>query len=249
MKILTNGRYQVMLTQAGNGYSRWKDLAVTRWREDGMTQYWGVKIYLRDSKTDDFRIANSDYTEVIVSSEEDMEIRRTRFHNRSAVNQTIALTTYAEVVLNAQADDEAEPAFSNLFVETQWLKEQTTLLAFRRPRSEQEKAVWMYHKLNIYSTTNYQLSFETNRDNFIGRGGTPTSPAAMMQLGDLSNTVGPVLDPIVAIRCQITLKPDEPIVLDLINGVTNDKNDCIRIIKEYQERHVVDRQFELNKPL
>ena len=32
--LLSNGRYSTMLTAAGSGYSRWGDLALTRWRED-----------------------------------------------------------------------------------------------------------------------------------------------------------------------------------------------------------------------
>jgi cyclic beta-1,2-glucan synthetase len=32
--LLSNGRYTVMLTAAGSGYSRWGDIAITRWRED-----------------------------------------------------------------------------------------------------------------------------------------------------------------------------------------------------------------------
>ncbi len=242
-KILSNGRYIVMISPSGNGYSRWKDLAVTRWREETGGKLWGMQIYIRSP--DEI----STHTEVIVSPEEDMEIRRTGIHNRSHMNSMIEFTTYAEVVLNAQADDEAEPAFSNLFVETQWLKQHTTLLAFRRPRSETENAVWMYHKLNIYRKTNYQISYETNRCNFIGRGGTTSHPAANRHSADLSNTIGVVLDPIVAIRCKVMLKPGERIVVDLINGVANDYNDCIRIIQKYQQRHWVDRQFELAKQL
>ena len=32
--LLSNGRYHVMVNNAGAGYSRWRDLEVTRWRED-----------------------------------------------------------------------------------------------------------------------------------------------------------------------------------------------------------------------
>ena len=40
--LLSNGRYAVMLTAAGSGYSRWRDLAVTRWREDATRDDWGT---------------------------------------------------------------------------------------------------------------------------------------------------------------------------------------------------------------
>jgi hypothetical protein len=48
VQLLSNGRYHVMVTNAGGGYSRWKDLAVTRWREDSTCDHWGSFCYLRD---------------------------------------------------------------------------------------------------------------------------------------------------------------------------------------------------------
>ena len=41
VQLLSNGRYHVMVTNSGGGYSRWKDLAVTRWREDSTCDHWG----------------------------------------------------------------------------------------------------------------------------------------------------------------------------------------------------------------
>ena len=46
--LLSNGRYAVMLTAAGSGYSRWRDLAVTRWREDATRDCLGQYVFLRD---------------------------------------------------------------------------------------------------------------------------------------------------------------------------------------------------------
>jgi cyclic beta-1,2-glucan synthetase len=46
--LLSNGRYVVMVTVAGSGYSRWRDLAVTRWREDSTRDAWGTYVFLRD---------------------------------------------------------------------------------------------------------------------------------------------------------------------------------------------------------
>jgi Cellobiose phosphorylase len=48
VQLLSNGRYHVMVTNAGGGYSRWKDLAVTRWREDSTCDNWGTFCYIRD---------------------------------------------------------------------------------------------------------------------------------------------------------------------------------------------------------
>ena len=46
--LLSNGRYHVMITAAGGGYSRWKDLALTRWREDATLDDYGLFCYIRD---------------------------------------------------------------------------------------------------------------------------------------------------------------------------------------------------------
>ena len=46
--LLSNGRYHVMITNSGGGYSRWNDLMLTRWREDATRDCWGTYFYLRD---------------------------------------------------------------------------------------------------------------------------------------------------------------------------------------------------------
>ena len=51
--LLSNGRYAVMLTAAGSGYSRWRGLAVTRWREDATCDDWGSYVFLRDVRSGD----------------------------------------------------------------------------------------------------------------------------------------------------------------------------------------------------
>ncbi len=148
VQLLSNGRYHVMVSSAGGGYSRCQDLAVTRWREDGTRDHWGSFCYLRDvasgafwstawqpttRKTELFEAIFSDaraefrvrerefdaHTEIVVSPEDDIELRRTRITNRSRVRRTIELTSYAEVVLAPAAADTAHPAFSKLFVQTE----------------------------------------------------------------------------------------------------------------------------------
>ena len=148
VKLLSNGRYHVMVTNAGGGYSRWKDLAVTRWREDATCDNWGTFVYLRDVASGEFwsaahhptlRQAESyeatfsegraeyrrrdldyeTYTEIVVSPEDDIELRRVRVTNHSRSRRTIEITSYAEVVLAPAAADAMHPSFSNLFVQTE----------------------------------------------------------------------------------------------------------------------------------
>ncbi|MBS0350330.1 MAG: cyclic beta 1-2 glucan synthetase [Proteobacteria bacterium] len=275
VQLLSNGRYHVLLTAAGAGYSRWKDIVLTRWREDSTCDPWGFFCYIRELKSgefwsttyqptrvrgENFKTVFSDgcvefsnthndleiHTKIVVSPEDDIELRRTKIQNRSKSKKTIDFTSYAEVVLSHQNDDLAQPAFNNLFVETELLTQQQAILVSRRPRSEQQNPVWMCHKLNIYTEKNYQVSFETNRNLFLGRGNTLAAPEALTKDGNLSNSSGIVLDPIMAIRGRITLEPGSTLTFDLINGAADSREQCLTLIQKYRDRHWVDRIFGLS---
>jgi cyclic beta-1,2-glucan synthetase len=185
------------------------------------------------------------HTEVVVSPEDDIELRRLRIHNRAKVRRTIEFTSYGEIVLAPQLADLAQPAFSNLFVETELLPEQQTILATRRPLDEKQGSPWLCHRLNVYSESDFTLSFETDRARFVGRGRTLAEPLAMIEQGDLSNTEGAVLDPIVAIRCRVTLNPDALIIFDLITGIADTRPHCMALVEKYQDRHLANRIFGL----
>ncbi len=275
VQLLSNGRYHVMITQAGGGYSRWKHLAITRWREDTTCDNWGMFCYLRDVKTgkfwsttyqptatplEDFKALFSESyveftcteaeieteTKIVVSPEDDIELRRTKIRNRSRQRKTIEFTSYAEIVLAPQGDDLAQPTFSNLFVETEFLTTHPAVLATRRPRSDDQSPVWMCHLLNVYDHQSSQISFETNRALFVGRNNTLAAPKAMTAPGDLSNSCGTVLDPIAAIRCRVTIDPGATITFDLINGAGDSRNHCIQIVEKYHDKTLVDRIFGLS---
>src|SRR6185369_6479929 len=159
--LLSNGRYSVIFTAVGSGYSRWNDLAVTRWREDATRDDTGSFFLLRD--VDSGRVWSAGYQpcatqpaayevnftedraaivrgdgdlvttlEVHVSSEDDAEVRRLSISNASNRMREIEVTSYAELVLGNQAADVAHPAFSRMFVRTEFVPRQGVLLANRR---------------------------------------------------------------------------------------------------------------------
>ncbi len=272
VQLLSNGRYHVMVTNAGGGYSRWNDLAVTRWREDPTCDNWGSFCYLRDVASGEFwssahqptlkpaqgyeaifsearaefRRRDHDYdlhTEIVVSSEDDIELRRVRITNRAAVARTIELTTYAEVVLAPAAADALHPAFSNLFVQTEIVRSRQAILCTRRPRSAAERSAWMFHQMAVHGGAPGEVSYETDRARFIGRGGTLAAPRAINQ--PLSQSEGSVLDPCVAIRSRITLEPEQSATIDMVFGVGETREACLALAAKYQDRHLADRVFEL----
>ena len=49
--LLGNGRYALMITNSGAGYSRWRDFDITRWRADSTRDNWGMFFYLREEES------------------------------------------------------------------------------------------------------------------------------------------------------------------------------------------------------
>ncbi|MET0934568.1 MAG: glucoamylase family protein, partial [Luteibacter sp.] len=275
VQLLSNGRYHVMVSSAGGGYSRRDGMAVTRWREDITRDQYGMFCYVRDPESGDvwstacqpvareterfeaifaesraeFRVRQRGFethTEIVVSPEDDMELRRTRITNRGRTRRTVELTSYAEVVLADQGGDTAHPAFSKLFVTTEIVADMQALLCTRRPRSADEKAPWMCHLVAVHDADVDAISYETDRARFIGRGRTAAQPAALDPGADtLSGSAGAVLDPIVAIRVRVTLDPEQTATLDFVTGVADARDGCMRLIEKYRDRHLSDRVFDL----
>ena len=272
--LLSNGRYHVAVTTAGGGYSRWRDLAVTRWREDATRDGYGSFCYLRDVDSGalwsntwqpttkptrgyeaiftqaraEFRRTDEQietYTQISVSPEEDIELRRVTLTNRSDRPRTIEVTSYAEVVLATQAADEAHPAFSNLFVRTELIRGRQAIYCTRRPRSAEELPPWMTHMMAVRGVIIGEPTYETDRMRFIGRHRTLAAPAALDGQTPLSNTEGPVLDPIVCIRQTVPLQPNEAVRIDLVTGVAESCAGVEALTEKYHDPSLADRVFDL----
>ncbi|HLQ36931.1 MAG TPA: glucoamylase family protein, partial [Planctomycetota bacterium] len=234
--LLSNGRYAVLLTAAGSGYSRWRDLAVTRWREDVTCDPWGTYVFLRDAHSntvwsagyqpsgvepDSYEVTFSEgraeivrrdgsiltTLEVAVSPENDAEVRRVSVANLGSQVREIELTSYAEVVLAPSAVDAAHPAFAKLFVQTEHVAGLPALVATRRRRSPDEPETWAAHLAVVEGQTVGHQQYETDRARFLGRGRGIRSPISVMDGRPLSNTVGTVLDAVFSLRCRVRILP------------------------------------------
>jgi cellobiose phosphorylase len=272
--LLSNGRYHVVVSSAGGGYSRWREFAVTRWREDATRDCWGTFIYLRDLATDEywsaahqpcrratkrceaiFTQARAEFrqhhagleihTEICVSPEDDVELRRVTLTNHSHSPRVIELTSYAEVVLAPPAADASHPAFSNLFVQTEFLRPRPAVLCTRRPRSEGEKPPWLLNFMVGQGGQQGEVSCETDRAKFIGRGRTLAEPAALQTISPLSNTTGSVLDPISSLRRVVILAPHETARIDLVMGMAESRDAALALVEKYYNPRMADRALDL----
>jgi cyclic beta-1,2-glucan synthetase len=268
--LLSNGRYTVMLTTAGGGYSRWGELAVTRWREDATRDNSGSYLFLRDIQRGDtwsaapqptwtdpqrIEIAFSEdrvdfmrrdgslttTTQVLVSGEDDGEVRRVSLVNSGRRAREIELTSYAELVLAPPAADRAHPAFSKMFVVTEFLPEFGALIATRRARSPEEPRVWAAHFAVIEGDAIAPVQYETDRARFADRASTGYLPGIVVQGRPLSNTVGTVLDPVFSLRHSVRVAPGEAARISFWTLVAHTREALLDLVDQHHDRSAFER--------
>jgi cyclic beta-1,2-glucan synthetase len=272
--LLSNGRYTVMVTAAGSGFSRWGNLALTRWREDTVRDCWGSFLFLREAETGEVWSAGfqpsgteadaydvvysedrakilqrhrslSTALEIVVSPEDDAELRRLTVTNLQSHDREIDVTSYSEVVLAPQGADEAHPAFSNLFVETEFVPELGTLLATRRPRSAVEPQVWLAHLAQVEGETVGELQYESDRARFLGRGREVRTALSVVDGGVLSNTAGTVLDPVLSLRHRVAIPAGGTVHLVFTTLVATSREEILEIAEKYHQPTTFERESSL----
>ncbi len=263
VKLLSNGKYHVMVTAQGSGYSRWGGLAVSRWREDAALESGGTFFYLRDADSGSLWSATArpvqpgsdavsigdapgcaiftrrDHglevtTTVAVASADDVELRRLRITNHSSRRRTLSVTSFAEIVLSPPATDAAHPAFSKIFVETEIDAELAAIVATRRPSSPDETRAWCFHQAVVRGSEAGAISYETNRSRFVGRGRDVADPHALTSDAPLAGNAGPVLDAIAAIRVPLVLDAGASCTVDFFTGVAGTRDASVSLSRRFR---------------
>jgi len=272
-QILSNGRYSVMVTNAGGGYSHWGAREITRWSSDRTRDPWGTFCYIREPDSD--RLWSNTYhptggkakaytahfalgravfrrtdhgiqteTEVIVSPEDDVEIRRIVLTNRSIRTRRLDLTSYVELSMAPHNADRQHPAFNKLFIQTESLPEHQSLLAYRRPRNQNEQPIYVAHRFTAERSEDENFRFETDRRRFIGRGHTLENPMGVSQ--ELSNSEGFVLDPILSLRRSVTLGPGQRIQVSMVLAAGETRLRVLEVMSKYGDPHAIDRAMDFS---
>ncbi|MDQ7842063.1 MAG: glucoamylase family protein, partial [bacterium] len=270
-QLLCNGRYGLMITNAGGGYSRWGNFEITRWRADRTQDPWGTFCYIHEADPDRvwsntyhpvggkveaysanfaldravFRRADNGIqteTEVVVSPEDDVEIRRVTLINRSLRTRRFNLTSYVELSLAPHNADRQHPAFNKLFIQTEAVPKHQALLACRRSRAEDDPPIYVAHRLTLEHAEDEGLQFETDRRRFIGRGRTLANPMGVLQ--KLGNSQGFVLDPILSLRQSLTLGPGQRVQVSLVLAAGETRQQVLRLMGKYSDPHAIDRAMD-----
>ena len=266
--------YTIMVSQCGAGYSRYEELAVTRWRADGTRDQTGQFCYLKDLQTgavwsaahqpvgapaDSFRVELATdrvifhrtdgeietRTEVVAVPADAAEVRRVTVTNTSGRVRDIELTSYGEIVLAPPDSDRAHPAFANLFIETEYHPWCTAVTATRRPRSPADKALWCVHVVATGSERTGEVTCETDRARFLGRGRSSRTPVAMDAAGPLSGSTGAVLDPIFALRTRVRVPPGQSACVAFTTLVAATRERAFELADRYDDPHAAQRALDL----
>ena len=271
--LLSNGSYSTMISDSGSGYSKKDDITIYRWKGDTTSDSSGMFFYIKNLNSNDFWSAtyepckeeNDDYSieftldkarferkdgnistkyEVMLSSEDNVEIRKLTLKNSAEKKRTIEITSYLEVTLQSFEGDAVHPSFSNLFISTEYDEEAKALIGNRRPRAEGAVTHYIFHSLVTNNKLDGDLTYETSRLNFIGRNRSLKYPEVMDNDAPLQNTVGTVLDPIMSIRSRITLAPGEEGTVYYLTGVGESKQEILDLIYKYKEATVMEKTLD-----
>lgn len=268
--LLSNGSYTVMLTAGGGGYSRWRDLAITRWHGDSTHDDSGSYLFLRDRQSgntwsatpqpgwrgservqigfseDRVNVTRIDgslktSTQIQVSGENDGEVRRVSLANNGRHPREIEVTSYAELVLAEPVADRAHPAFSKMFVVTEFLPEFGALIATRRPRSPQESRVWVAHFAIIEGEVMAPVQYETDRARFVDGVRTGWMANPVVQGRALSNTVGTVLDPVISLRHSVRIAPGRVARIAFWTLAADTREALLDLVDAYHDHSAFER--------
>ena len=269
-RLLSNGSYHLILTNTGGGYSKWNGMELTRWRCDRTADVWGSYIYLYEKEkdriwsaayhpvgleADDYDVAfaldhvtfsRTDFeistvTEVIVSPEDDVEIRRISLTNRSERKRKLSLTSYFELSMAAHNADRQHPAFNKMFIQTEALSSRQTLLAYRRSQSAEPAGMYVAHRIAA-GPGESAFEFETDRHRFIGRGNTLARPLGAVE--SPGNSQGFVLDPVLSLRRQVVLEPNQRQEVTFILAVARTREKVITLAEKYSGEYQIDRAID-----
>ncbi|SFC75903.1 GH36-type glycosyl hydrolase domain-containing protein [Clostridium uliginosum] len=271
--LLSNGEYSSMITVSGSGYSKKNDMMLYRWKGNSTSDDSGMFFYIKNLNSNDywsstfepcknygekyvaeFNLDKAKFNrkdgnietqmEVVVSSDENFEVRKITLNNLSDKERSLEITSYMEITLATFSADTVHPTFSNLFVQTEYDNNENVLIGSRRGRVKDAKVPYIFHKVVVNGKLEGSISYETSRINFIGRNRELKSPLAMDNDKSLNNTVGTVLDPIMSIRARIRLEGNSKKEIYFITGTTESREVAINICKQNKEAVNLEKVFE-----
>ncbi len=272
--VIANDKYTIVMDQYGNGYSNYNGVQINRFKStDDDAQ--GIIFYIKDiknkriwtntyskymSKPDKYTISfypdmnkitrtdgqTETITKVITDTDEPVEIRRLELSNNGITEQTLEVTAYMEPMLSDKMQDYAHKAFNNLFLSYEYIEAIDTIVVKRNVRNKDDKKLYMAVKLYKEGDEKADTEFEIDKEKFFGRCNL-NLPIAVENSMPLRRRIENVVDPIIAMKKIINIKPEEKIAVDFLISVSESKEDAIKNITKFRNNENIKRVFELSK--
>lgn len=262
--VLSNNHYMLMLTSCGQGFSRCDDIMINTWRPETTDVSYGNFIYIRSLASDQiwsstycptftrpdeyqaiFSADKVEYkrrdglistsTAVVLSPIENYEIRRVTLTNHSDQDTEIELTSYLEVVDDFHLAEAMHPAFNKLFLELEYVPDRNMLIAGRRKRSEYDTYGKIMHMVWSESRFTRSVEYETDRRSFIGRDGSKSMPQALKTHLPMSSRAGFSFDPIMSLRCIVTVPANRSVAVSFITGYSSSRSEVLKFSQELRK--------------
>ena len=273
-QLLSNSNYSVLIDNSGSGKSFVEEnVLINTWKEDATQNNNGIFVYLKDlssneiwsntyqptTKTPDFYEATFtpdkvDFkridhnitcsTEITVSPEHNLELRKLNITNLSSKKRKLQITSFAEVALANQRAFNSHPAFLRTFIQTSFNEELDALIFVRKPRSDKEKEIYMFHQLSMPICWD-KTYYDTDRRNFIGRYHDAKSPISLNKK-NLDNIAGDVLDPSMSLQTKIEVAPGFSANLTFVTGFAHSLEEVHSLLKSFHAQNAISRTFDLS---
>ncbi len=269
--LMSNGRHSVTLRPNGAGWSRWGGMAITRWRDDAPRDAHGSFVYLRldpaqgpvsvtqHPAPDDQATYLSTFhvdrvvfearwptvhalTTVWVSPEDDIEFRKVVIANHGQHTLALDVLSACDITLCPQAADEAHPAFSNLFVQAQWLPDQQATLFTRQPRLPTENPFQAAHFIAATEGDVTQVQLQTDRQAWLGRNHAPSCPQAhLLSAPATACTLVTGLDPVSVLGVSLSIAPGAQAVVTFAMAASDNPVTLRAVIDKHHQASTVER--------
>ena len=267
--VISNGSYTICTTLTGEGYSKYKNILVNRFKETADYKQ-GNFFYIKNLKQktmwsnypeknekcrtifapDKTTFSRTDgnivtTTKIIVTPENPVEIRRLELKNNGTEEETLEISNYFEPVLSTPMQDYSHTAFNNLFLTFEKL-ENNSILVRRKKRETHQKDMYLGVDLYTEAENVGDMEFEIDKEKFLGKGNL-NLPDMIKNSKPYSRNLSLVSEPILAMKKTIKIPPQEKVYLDLLICVSEDRNEVQNLLAEYKNSSLITRTFELNK--
>ena len=265
--VISNGSYTVAINQKGEGFSKFYDIYVNRFKN--ISDYnQGVFLYVKNIETQEILTVGEDNSlvsfspdqvcfekdldniktnlKVTLDPEEAVEIRCLEIENRGNKDEILEITGMLEPILSRKEQDYAHPAFNNLFLIFDYDNENNILEVKRKKRNIDEEEIYLETAFLTDCETIVDNEFEIDKYKLNERGNLRL-PIAVEKSLPFSKKLGLVTEPMLSLRKTIKIGAGQKRMVSLIISVNQNKDVAVQNLDKYKNLENIKRAFEISR--